>query len=65
MLLILYNFMINHQSDFKNLIDESSQYSDYKKQQTVIDCFLTLQQKFNHFITFILSVLKIRYIIMF
>ena len=29
-----------------------------------IDYFLTLQQKFNHLVTFILNVLKIKYIIM-
>ena len=32
MLLIFYNFMINHQLDFKNSTDESSWHSDYEKQ---------------------------------
>ena len=30
-----------------------------------INCFSILQQKFNHFIAFVLNILKIRYIIIF
>ena len=64
MLLIFYDFIINHQSDFKNLTDELFWHFDYEREQTFIDYFLTLQQKFNHLAAFILNMLKIRYIVM-
>ena len=43
MLLVFYDFIINHQSDFKNFINELSQHFNYKKEQTFINCFLILQ----------------------
>ena len=46
MMLVLYDFVIAHQSGTHNPADGPSHQPDYEQGQKEVDCLLILQQKF-------------------